>query len=316
MVKSPSPSVDETLQAKVTAWIDLINPTEDEIAAIREQHGIIVPSRRALEKIEASSRLKAENDLLTMSAPLISGTRTDHWEVAPVGFVLSPKMLVTVRFAEIESFQAVTKEIGSAKELTSAGVFVRLLEAVVDRAADHLERASQAVNDTSQQVFFDEPKHKRLSHDTANLRHLMRKIGQASDRVSRVRYAFLSIGRMAEFALNRCSPKLDGQVRERLEAVCRDIASLDEFEASLSNRIQLLQDSAAGFISIEQNDVVKVLTVVSVVGVPPVLIVGIYGMNFKFMPELSWRLGYPYALVLILLSIVLPLLWFKWRDWI
>ena len=104
MVKSPSPSVDETLQSKVTAWIDLINPTEDEIAAIRERHGIIVPSRRALEKIEASSRLKAENDLLTMSAPLISGTRTDHWEVAPVGFVLSPKMLVTVRFAEIELF--------------------------------------------------------------------------------------------------------------------------------------------------------------------------------------------------------------------
>ncbi|MDB5725936.1 MAG: magnesium transporter, partial [Novosphingobium sp.] len=82
-------------------------------------------------------------------------------------------------------------------------------------------------------------------------------------------------------------------------------------ETSLSGRVQLLQDAATGFISIAQNDVVKVLTVVSVVGVPPVLVVGIYGMNFKYMPELSWRLGYPYALALCVASIIVPLAWFK-----
>jgi magnesium transporter len=297
-------------------WIDLLNPTEEEIAAVRDQHGLRVPDRRSLEKIEASSRLNAKDDLLTMSAPLISGTNTDHWEVAPVGFVLSPKVLVTVRFAEIESFTTVIKELASTENFVPSAVFTRLIEEVVDRAADHLERGSLAINETSQAVFFKKAKHQRLSRDTAKLSDLMRKIGQVSDRVARVRYAFLSIGRMAEFALERCSPKIDGDIRERLEAVCRDIASLDEFEASLSNRLQFLQDSAVGFISIEQNDVVKVLTVVSVVGVPPVLVVGIYGMNFKYMPELSWRLGYPYALVLCLLSIVVPLLWFKWRDWI
>lgn len=306
----------EVDQLKSAIWIDLIDPSDKEIAAVRDQFGIDVPLRPALEKIEASSRLNAKADLLTMSAPLISGTRTDHWAVAPVGFVLSPTVLVTVRFAELESFEKVTAELKGAQHVSPSEAFVRILEEVVDRAADHLERASQAINDTSQKVFFETPEHKRLSHDTAKLRSLMRKIGQASDRIARVRYAFLSIGRMAEFALDRCSPKLDGEVRERLEAVCRDIASLDEFEASLSNRIQLLQDSAVGFISIEQNDVVKVLTVVSVVGVPPVLVVGVYGMNFKYMPELTWKLGYPYALVLVVFSIVMPLLWFKWRDWI
>jgi magnesium transporter len=127
---------------------------------------------------------------------------------------------------------------------------------------------------------------------------------------------FLNIGRMASFVIDRCDPKLDEPIRARLEAVRHDIASLDEFEASLSGRIQLLQDSAAGFISIEQNEVVKVLTVVSVVGVPPVLVVGIYGMNFRFMPELQWHYGYPFALVLCVLSAVVPLLWFRWRDWI
>jgi magnesium transporter len=98
--------------------------------------------------------------------------------------------------------------------------------------------------------------------------------------------------------------------------VGHDIASLDEFEVSLSGRIQLIQDAATGLISIEQNDVVKLLTVASVVGIPPVLIVGIYGMNFKNMPELGWSWGYPYALGLCVLSAVVPYLWFKWRDWI
>jgi magnesium transporter len=98
--------------------------------------------------------------------------------------------------------------------------------------------------------------------------------------------------------------------------VGHDIASLDEFEVSLSGRIQLIQDAATGLISIEQNDVVKLLTVASVVGIPYVLIVGIYGMNFKNMPELGWSWGYPYALGLCVLSAVVPYLWFKWRDWI
>jgi len=105
-------------------------------------------------------------------------------------------------------------------------------------------------------------------------------------------------------------------LRERLVSVRDDINSLDEFETSLANRIQFLLDAATGFISIAQNDVVKVLTVVSVAGVPPVLIVGVYGMNFHYMPELSWPWGYPFAMALVVLSTIIPVLWFKWRDWL
>jgi magnesium transporter len=198
---------------------------------------------------------------------------------------------------------------------TPPEVLTRLLEELVDRAADHLEHASTIVNDASQSVFFDETKRRQLSKNTATLRDAMRRIGQVSDRTSRVRYTFLSIGRIATFVIDR-QPKIEVDIRERLEAVRRDIVSLDEFEASLSARVQLLQDAATGFISIEQNDVVKVLTVVSVVGVPPVLVVGVYGMNFKHMPELGWQYGYPYALALCVISVIVPLLWFRWRDWI
>ncbi|TPG42543.1 magnesium transporter [Sphingomonas koreensis] len=297
-------------------WVDLIDPTEDEVTLMRERFGVDVPTVADLEKIETSSRLRARDKTLYMSAPLISGTDTDRWKLAPVGFILTPVICITVRFVALDPFDAVAKDLGENANVAPAEVLTRLLEEVVDRAADHLERASAVVNDTSQSVFFDGPKRRQLSKDTASLRDAMRTVGQVSDRTSRVRYTFLSIGRMATFVIDRCTPKIDPDIRERLEGVGHDIASLDEFEASLSGRIQLLQDAATGFISIEQNDVVKVLTVVSVVGVPPVLVVGIYGMNFRYMPELTWRLGYPYALALCLASIILPLLWFKWRDWI
>jgi magnesium transporter len=98
--------------------------------------------------------------------------------------------------------------------------------------------------------------------------------------------------------------------------VRRDIDSLDEFETSLTSRVSMLLDAANAFISIEQNDVVKVLTVASVAGVPPVLIAGVYGMNFKYMPELGWRFGYPMAVAAMVVTTLLPIAWFKWRDWL
>ena len=99
-------------------------------------------------------------------------------------------------------------------------------------------------------------------------------------------------------------------------AVSKDIGSLNEYEGQLSNKVQLLLDAVLGFITIEQNDLFKVLTIVSVVGIPPTVVAGIYGMNFKFMPELEWQWGYPFGLAIILLSAVLPLAWFKWRGWV
>lgn len=299
-----------------TRWVDLLNPDAEEIALVRDLYGIVVPNEAALQEIEATSRLRADGETLYMSAPFIEGVTTDRWNIAPTGFILTPQICVTVRFADMPAFDSVAEELADKPDLASTEIFVRLLEEVVDRAADHLEMAAAAVTEASHAIFTTPPKRRSLSRNTALLRDMMRSIGRASDRASRVRYMFLNIGRMASFVIDRCDPKLDEPIRARLEAVRHDIASLDEFEASLSGRIQLLQDSAAGFISIEQNEVVKVLTVVSVVGVPPVLVVGIYGTNFKVMPELQWPHGYPFALGLCVLSAVVPLLWFRWRDWI
>ena len=208
-----------------------------------------------------------------------------------------------------------------------ADIFARLLEEVVDRAADHLEVCADQLDKASLAIFrADTPgdgkpgrgkaanAHK-LSRDTALLRRVMTQIGRASGRMSKVRYTLVCIARMAQFATDRGKDWIDAPVRERLGGVRTDVTSLEQYEENLLSRVQLLQDAATAFISIEQNDVVKVLTIASVVGVPPVMVVGLYGMNFKYMPELQWRYGYAWALALIVVSTLVPLAWFKWKDW-
>lgn len=299
-----------------TAWVDLFSPDEQDIRTVEERYGIRIPDRASLREIQSTSRLRADGDTLYMSAPMIAGTASEYWQLAPTGFILAPDVLVTVRYAELASFDAVSSALGDGADLDPRLAFIRLLEEIVDRAADHLEHASELIGGMSQAIFFDEPAQGGLSRETRVLREAMRNIGRASDHASRVRYMFLSVGRMVSFVVDRCTPRLDADTKERFQAIQHDIASLDEFETSLAGRVQLLQDAATAFISIEQNDVVKVLTVASVVGVPPVLVVGVYGMNFHVMPELSWQFGYPFALILCLVSAVIPYLWFKWRNWL
>ena len=129
------------------------------------------------------------------------------------------------------------------------------------------------------------------------------------------RDVFLGIGRIAPFVLGLRHEWIVPEFENRLNSVCKDVASLNDYEVHLSTKVQFLLDAVLGFITIEQNDLFQVLTIVSVVGIPPTLMAGIYGMNFKFMPELNWAWGYPFGLAIIALSALIPLVWFKWRGW-
>ncbi|HEY0316011.1 MAG TPA: CorA family divalent cation transporter [Sphingomonas sp.] len=300
-------------------WADLCEPTPSEIAEVERCFGIRVPSREDLSEIEVSSRLRTHKGQLIMSAPLIA-RNGDVGVLSPTGFILNRDALVTVRFCQMLAFDQVHEAIEKGDHpVGGQEVLVRLLEDIIDRSADRLERVAEELATASRSIFRepekDSPK-KRLGRETRRLRALMVSVGRASEQMVKVRHAFLAIGRIANFVLDRCEPRIGDSLRDRLEAVKHDIESLDEFETSLTGRVQLLIDAATAFISIEQNDVVKVLTVVSVAGVPPVLVAGVYGMNFHDMPELSWPWGYPFAWALMIVSTILPVLWFKWRDWL
>ncbi|WP_454885589.1 CorA family divalent cation transporter [Sphingomonas oryzagri] len=300
-------------------WADLCEPEESEIAEVERRFGIKVPSRDDLSEIEVSSRLRIDKGRLIMSAPLIA-RHGEAGMLSPTGFILMKDALVTVRFRQMMAFDQVHEAIERGDHPTGGQeVLVRLLEDIIDRSADRLERVAEELA-TASHAIFREPQRdgskKRLGRETRRLRALMVRVGRASEQMVKVRHAFLAIGRIASFVLDRCEPKISAQLHDRLVSVKHDIDSLDEFESSLTGRVQLLIDAATAFISIEQNDVVKVLTVVSVAGVPPVLVAGVYGMNFHDMPELSWPWGYPFAWALMIASTIVPVLWFKWRDWL
>ena len=300
-----------------STWIDLVDPSDGERSAFEKAFGLRVPTKEELGEIEATSRLQTENDALYMTAPLIFASGREPWIPAPTGFVLSKHIFLTVRFAKSLAFDAAAKELAGAESFEPALAYVRVLEELVDHMADLLESSGRDLDDASHLIFRpDGPEHTKLSRETAMLRQLMIRTGRTSERMARIHYALVCLDRMAKFSLDRCREWIGHDLAPRLQSVSSDIASLVQFSEGLVSRIQLLQDAATGIISIDQNEVMKVLTIASVVGIPPVLVVGIYGMNFKNMPELDWTWGYPYALVLVVITALLPLIWFKWKDWI
>ncbi|GBQ63268.1 magnesium/cobalt transporter CorA [Ameyamaea chiangmaiensis NBRC 103196] len=294
-------------------WLDLYNPTEDEIALAAQITGLTIPRRDDLDEIESSSRLFMKDDSVYLSTPLVR-RREDDFTVTPVGFVLAPHILVTVRFADYSSFATAAARLAEGKERISGDeVAVLLLEAVVDRLADILEHMGTTLDSLSRDVF-GVPAPQRAN--AANrLRRLLRRVGRSGDLASALRDSLLGLERISIYISENKKHDLSPKLMARLKTIGRDIASLNDFVAQTMNKVQFLLDATLGFISIDQNDGMKLLTVVSFVGVAPTLIAGIYGMNFKVMPELNWHYGYAYALGLITVSAVLPMIWFWRRGW-
>ena len=298
------------------AWIDLLNPTDTEIAFVQSGTGLRVPNRAALSEIESTSRNYLENGAIYLSAPLIARAGDNEAVLSPVGFVLSHNILVTVRFADMKAFDAVAEAAAHMAHLTADEALVRLLEGVVDKGADLLEQAGSELDALSYAAFHAQgAKSTKLDESTRKLRETLRAVGRMGDRTSQIRDSLLGLGRITAYVAETGCSAWEPDLRQRLNAVRADVASLNDYEAHLANKVQFLLDATLGFINIEQNDIVKVLTIASIVGIPPVLIAGVYGMNFKIIPELSWTYGYPYSIVLMVISALLPLAWFKWRGW-
>jgi len=298
-------------------WLDLLDPSEDERQLVEPHAKIRVPSKAALSEIEASSRLIVEHGILYLSTPAVAKSEFDGTEISPVGFVLTSRLLVTVRYAALPSFDYVIERVHADETIDcSVGVFAALLEAMVDRGADVLENLSAAIDKVSKSIFHgnrSSPSHS--SRSTARLRQTLSDIGAIGEDLAQARDTLLGVGRLATFVGDIGQDWISKPFRARLDAISKDVMSLNDYETHLSDKVQFLLDAVLGYISIEQNDLFKVLTIVSVIGVPPTLLAGIWGMNFKNMPELNWAWGYPLAWLAIILSAIVPLIWLKRRGW-
>jgi magnesium transporter len=306
----------EDLPADVI-WMDLFNPTPEESAFVQSQRKVRIPSIEALGEIESSSRLAVDHDVVYLSIPAVAQGDTPDAYLSPTGFILTEGFLITIRFSPLSTFDTVAKQVEQDKALQNAtAVFVALLEATVDRGADVLERLGAQIDKVSKSVFRGDPSRPRhIVRSNNTLRRALAAVGTTGDRLALARDALLGVGRTAPFVLSLQKEWITPAIQAKLEAVNKDIVSLNEYEDQLSNKIQFLLDAILGFISIQQNDIFKVLTIVTVVGIPPMLVAGIYGMNFKYMPELNWVGGYPFGLAMIVLSALVPLAWFRWRGW-
>ena len=301
-----------------TVWVDLYNPTNEEIGKACTDYRIDIPPREQLEEIEFSSRLQYEDETLTVSVPVTHHNRNGGEDVtAPLGFVLTKDLLVTVRFAQLHTFEAITARV-KRRPRSAPDIFLIILEAMIDFNADRLEELRAEALKISHRIFHKnmlDQKGNKVAQVNRMLRETLVEIGDMGERLSHIRDTLLVLQRAIPYVAEHGDLWMDAPIKARLKMAGADVQSLNEYEVHLTDKIQFLLDADLGFISTEQNDIFKVLTIASVVGIPPVLVAGVYGMNFHFMPELAWQYGYPYGLALIVVSALLPLWWFKRKGW-
>jgi magnesium transporter len=299
------------------AWVDLLEPTKEEEAAIENWIGAGIPTREEMEEIEISSRLYTENGAFFMTATLPANADGDRPVMSPVTFVLSKNRLITIRYHEPRAFQTFPMRAGKADIGCTNGetILVALLETIVDRLADVLERASREVVEISHDIFH--PAEKKASKRDRGFQIVLRRIGRKEDLVSKIQDSLLTLQRLSGFLgqamVQRAS---DEELRGRVKTLSRDVESLSDHATFLSQKITFLLDATLGMINIEQNAIIKIVSVAAVVFLPPTLVASVYGMNFDVMPELNWLLGYPFALSLMIVSAVLPFWYFKRRGWL
>jgi magnesium transporter len=297
-------------------WFDLVTPTLAEDKLLERSLGIGVPTREEMQEIEVSSRLYLENGARYMTATLMCQSDTASPKTTPVTFILSGHKLVTVRYDEPKPFTLIANKLARTCAPTVSGetVLMDLLDAVIDRAADILEKAGADIDRVSHDIF--EPEGRRANR-SMTYQYIFKLIGRKGDLTSKVRESLVSIGRLVLFLANEADTlKWPKELRQQLKSMQRDVQSLSDHVSYLGNKVTFLLDAMIGVMSVEQNNIIKLFSVAAVVLMPPTLIASIYGMNFKHMPELEFGFGYPMALVLMLIAAILPYWFFKWKRWL
>jgi magnesium transporter len=295
-------------------WFDLVNPAPGEDKLIEGRLGIAVPTREEMLEIEVSSRLYTEHHARFMTATLMCNSDTVVPKTTAVTFILAKHCLVTVRYDEPRPFLLVGNKLTRTCPQSATGetVLMELLDAVIDREADLLERIGLDVDQVSHDIFDPGSRGAEATYiDT------LKVIGSKGDLTSKVRESLVSLGRLLLFLANEAEGmRWSKDVRLQLQAMQRDVLSLSDHATYLANKITFLLDALLGVVTLEQNNVIKIFSIAAVVLLPPTLVATVYGMNFKGMPELDWKYGYPMALMLMLIAAVVPYYVFKWKKWL
>lgn len=306
--------------AELPVWIDLFNPTSEEEHVVEQLLDIDLPTREEMQDIEVSARLYQEQGAEFMTITALTQLETEEPLTTPITFVLKGNTLVTVRYAEPRAFANFASRAQKSNAIPCTNgeqVMMGLIEALFDRLADALERAGLDIDGISRAVFRKKSSAK-ASNTTQDLQATIENIGRHGDLLTMVRESLVSFNRALTYhtSVDQQDKRLTKEAKARTKVLYRDVVALADQATFLSNKINFLLDATLGLINLQQNQIIKIFSVAAVVFLPPTLVASIYGMNFDYMPELKWLGGYPWALGMMLLSAILPYLYFKRRGWL
>jgi magnesium transporter len=304
-----------------TLWLDLIRPSREEELKVEDFAGIEVPTREEMKDIEPSELLYVEDGARYMTGRVLSKVSdSDEPGLAGITFILRGHRLVTVRYEDPQAFRMYAQRAGRAtgnghaSSGTGEAILAGLIEAVIDRAADVLQLQGERIDRLSGKIF--EVQEDPSARNTA-LQDTLRALGRHGDLISKQRESLVSMERiLLSLSANYRTNRAPRELREDVRSTLRDLQSLEEHATFLSTKIQFLLDATLGLVNLEQNNIIKLFSVMAVVFMPPTLIASIYGMNFKAMPELDWPYGYPMAVVMMVVAAVLPYAFFRWKRWL
>jgi magnesium transporter len=303
--------IKDTIDQMNILWVDLFKPSAEEIAQIEQKFTIKLPTKHEREEIELSSRYWEDNRSIKINSYFFVSfffveNAKSHYNES-VSFVLHDNILFTVRDSELQTFEMMSEMLLShPKELFSGyDIFMQIFDIRIDRDADLLEYASRECDEIRKKLLWELDGH---SID------LLRKISTLQEFTQKVRQSVFDKRRILTALVK--SPKLSQTIKQDISIMMKDLNSLVEFITIDGNTLDNLQNLFLAQTNIEQNKIIKLFTVASVVLMPPTLIASIYGMNFHFMPELDWYFGYPLSLGMMVIAGVIPLIYFRNRGWL
>jgi len=273
-----------------------------------------VPTREEMREIETSNRLYEEDGVLYMTATVVTKLDTDTPENSQVTFILAGNRLITNRYVDPLPFRRYIAyaERHPAQCASGAAVFAGLLESTINRIADVIERVGATLDTISAEVFTP-PRRRRATRD---FREILERVGQGGDLTGKARETLASLGRLLVFAQQAPHETFTAEVRGRLRTLSRDVTQMADHASFLGNKVNFILDATLGMINIDQNNILKIFSVVTVFLLPPSVIGAIFGMNFEYIPYLQEPWAFYAALGIMVLSSVAPYLWFRQRGWL
>jgi magnesium transporter len=299
-------------------WIDLLEPTPDEEKTVEAAVGIEVPTREEMKEIETSNRLYEDNGALYMTATIAARLDTARPEISAVTFILTHGRLVTTRYIDTKPFQQFVSYAEKHPNACGSAVAILagLIEAVIERIADILERTGNDLDLISGSIFMAKTRGV-ASPNSRDLRQLIEQIGFNGELDSKARESLVSLGRLVMFVQQTGAIELTSEQRNRFKSISRDVTSLSDHATFLGSKVSFLLEATLGLINLEQNNIIKIFSVAAVMFMPPTLIASIYGMNFHLLPNFPGQYSnFLFSIALMIGSMGVTYALFKRKGWL